>query len=104
MKKLILIFGVFSIICVIVSSVAESRVNSANVTTETVSASENENLDIFTVRSENGKIVVYKGDTMHLKTDTAVSTLPKPDQKILLYGINANSKEELDKILEQYCS
>ena len=104
MKKLILIFGVFSIICVIVSSVAESKINSANVITETVSVSENTDGDVYTVKSENGKIVVYRKDELYYKTDTATSTLPKADQRKLLYGINASSKAEVDKILQAYCS
>ncbi len=104
MKKLILIFGVFSIICVIVSSVAESKINSANVTTATVSVSEDTKQDMYTVVSENGKVVVYRGDELYYKTDTATSTLPKTDQRKLLYGISASTKDELEKILQAYCS
>lgn len=104
MKKLILIFGAFSIICVIVSSVADMKIQSINEPTEaTVAASEAAD-NIYTVKSENGKIVVYKGNTLYLKTSTAISTLPKLDQKELLYGITATSKEEMIKILEAYCS
>lgn len=104
MKKLILIFGAFSIICVIVSSVADMKIQSINEPTEaTVAASEAAD-NIYTVKSENGKIVVYKGDTLYLRTDTAVSTLPKPDQTQLLYGISVSSKEQMQDILNDYCS
>lgn len=103
MKKLILIFGAFAIICIVISYTAEQRItdNFKENTTQTQSAQLTE---AYTVKSENGKVVVYQGDTLLHKTSTATSTLPKRDQKILLYGISVNSKEELNEILENYCS
>ncbi|MBQ6626748.1 MAG: hypothetical protein IIX27_05600 [Ruminococcus sp.] len=103
MKKLILIFGTFAIICVIISSV--TQVNSS-VNTEATSQTEkaDEKADIYTIKSENGRIVVYENDTLWQRTSTRVNTLPKIDQKLLLYGISASSKQEVQKILEDYCS
>lgn len=104
MKKLILIFGAFSIICVMITSVAQQRVQSLDSGSEqptTVSATDTVS---YTVKSENGKVVVYKGDELYLRTSTAVNTLPKIDQKTLLYGISVSSKEEVDALLQEYCS
>ncbi len=39
-----------------------------------------------------------------MKTSTAVNTLPKKDQTALLYGIETDSKDEMEKLLSQYCS
>lgn len=103
MKKLILIFGTFAIICVIISYSAEQKITQ-NFNTDTTQTQNVQNPEVYTVKSENGKVVVYQGDTLLHKTSTATSTLPKRDQKILLYGISASSKEELNKILENYLS
>lgn len=104
MKKLIAIFGAFAIICVIVSSFSDNSYISSTPKpefTETVGSS---SAEVYTIKSENGRIVVYKGDELFLKTSTAVNTLPKKDERELLYGITVNSKEEMNKVLENYCS
>ncbi len=103
MKKLIIIFGTFLIICMIVTHTAqqklEDKVQQYNETITTQNGKET-----YTVKSENGKIVVYKGAELLYKTSTATSTLPKIDQKQLLYGIVATTEEEVQKILNDYCS
>ncbi len=103
MKKLILIFGAFAIICVIISFVAEQSVLSLErefMPSESVSESD----EVYDIKSENGRIVVYRGDELLMRTDTAVNTLPKRDQKQLLYGIVAYSKQEMERVLQDYCS
>lgn len=103
MKKLILIFGAFAIICVIISFVAEQSVLSLErelMPSESVSESD----EVYNIKSENGRIVVYRGDELLMRTDTAVNTLPKRDQKQLLYGIVAYSKQEMERVLQDYCS
>lgn len=103
MKKLILIFGTFLIICLIISHIAQVKVESKLDSFETVSVSENGE-PLYLIKSENGRVVVYYGDELVRKTTTAVSTLPKIDQRELLYGITAKSEEEVERILEEYCS
>lgn len=103
-KKLILIFGTFAIVCVIISYFVGSEVSAKNndsleIETEAVTV-----CPAYTVKSENGRIVVYELDELFYKTMTHVNTLPIKDQETLLYGIPADSKEEVNKILEQYCS
>ena len=103
-KKLILIFGVFAIVCVIISAVTQPSAKTNNETslqtTETTSITDSP----YVVKSENGRIVVYQNDELLYKTTTAVSTLPKKDQKTLLYGISAQTKEDVELILQQFCS
>lgn len=105
MKKLILIFGAFAIIFVIISSVIQPNVVTADVVDNTTATKYSEQQEMgFTVKSENGRIVVYEGDNLLLKTSTAVNTLPKKDQKTLLYGVHAKTREEVDLILQEFCS
>ncbi|MBQ4128817.1 MAG: BofC C-terminal domain-containing protein [Ruminococcus sp.] len=104
MKKLILIFGAFALTFVMISALMDTaslKAQSADVITQTQLEQEQK---IYTVKSENGRIVVYYGDELIQKTSTAVNTLPKKDQKTLLYGITVNSKEEVELILQDYCS
>ena len=104
MKKLILIFGSFAIICVIISYFVGTDVSAKNYDTQAVETQEVTTPAAYTVKSENGRIVVYEQDELFYKTMTMVKTLPIKDQETLLYGIPARSKEEVNRILEQYCS
>ena len=104
MKKLILIFGAFLIICVIVTHIAGQQAQGKTHETETQSVSEQQKSESYTIKSENGRIVVYQGEELLYKTNTATSTLPKIDQKELLYGIVVSSKQEVEKVLQDYCS
>lgn len=103
MKKIILTAGVFLIAYVVFSSVIVPPKTTAFTQTETVAAMSAQGTT-YTVKSENGRIVVYLDDALYLRTSTAVNTLPKKDQKTLLYGIVVTSKNELKKVLESYCS
>ena len=104
MKKLLLIFGTFAIICVIISSYAQAYVQVDNVSGQVSESASFSDDTVYVVKSENGRIVVYENEELLYRTNTAVNTLPKKDQKTLLYGLSANSKEEVRDILEEYCS
>ncbi len=103
-KKLILIFGTFAIVCVIISYYVGTEVSAKNNDSLEVETQVATICPAYTVKSENGRIVVYKLDELFYKTMTHVKTLPIKDQETLLYGIPADSKEEVNRILEQYCS
>ena len=103
MKKLVLIFGVFAIICVIIS-VALSTNTQGNLSMEASDEQSATQSEMYVVKSENGRVVMYKGDMLILRTTTSVSTLPKKDERALLYGIQVKTRQEADKLLEQYCS
>ncbi len=104
MKKLIAIFGVFAIICVIVSSFSDRSYISSTPSPEIIGETDSSVAEAYTIKSENGRIVVYKGDELFLKTSTSVNTLPKKDERKLLYGITVDTKEEMNEVLEDYCS
>ncbi len=102
MKKLIIITGAFLIICVIISAFFDNSAmgyeqQSASEQTQALGAE-------FTVKTANGKICVYQDDSLLYRTNTAVNTLPKKDQKDLLYGIQADTLEDVEQILMEYCS
>ncbi len=104
MKRLLLIAGVFFIAYVVFTSVVVPNDN-----TQKQEETQPESIVVqspteYTVKAENNRVVVYLDDALYLKTSTVVSSLPKSDQKSLLYGIKANSKSELNSILEDYCS
>ncbi len=104
MKKMILIFGVFALVFVTFSAMMDAaflKAQSADILTSSQTSPKEKT---YTVKSENGRIVVYEGNELIRKTSTAVNTLPKKDQKTLLYGIKAETKEEMESILQQYCS
>ncbi|MBQ2970915.1 MAG: BofC C-terminal domain-containing protein [Ruminococcus sp.] len=104
MKKLIVIFGVFAIICVIVSSFSDNSYISSTPKPEVTETQGASSTEVYTIKSENGRIVVYKGEELFLKTSTAVNTLPKKDERELLYGITVSTKEEMNEVLQDYCS
>lgn len=103
-KKLILIFGVFAIICVIISVALSTPVESkaepkAKDTHQTQSQTEK-----YVVKSLNGKVVLFYGDTLLYRTETSVNTLPKKDARQLLYGISVETREQAERVIEEYCS
>ena len=104
MKKLILIFGTFLIICVIISHIAQEKTYNIVHNNEAHSGASEGVSQVYTIKSENGRIVVYRGEELLYKTQTATSTLPKINQNELLYGIVAESEEEVRAILESLCS
>ncbi len=104
MKKLIVIFGVFAIICVIVTSFSDRSYISHTPKPESQQTTDSQTGEVYTIKSENGRIVVYKEDELFLRTSTAVNTLPKKDERELLYGITVYSKDEMNEVLEDYCS
>ena len=61
----------------------------------------------FIFRKEyNGKIAVYSSnsDKPIEITNASTAKLPKSDQEALKDGIKAESKKELNRLLEDFCS
>lgn len=107
MKRLLLITGVILISYVVFSSVITTPKNDTVAVAQEVETKAEERARapmVYTVKSENNRVVVYLDDAIYLKTTTVVSSLPKADQKRLLYGIKLNTKEELKTMLEDFCS
>ncbi len=61
-----------------------------------------EDNDDYEVKEYNGRIGVFEDGSLLYTLDVYVFTLPKSDQKLLSDGIKAESKEELNRILEEY--
>ncbi len=60
----------------------------------------------YTIREYQGNIAVFMEgvDRPFRITDVDVRTLPKMDQEQLSEGIEVTSTEELNRLLEDYCS
>ena len=60
----------------------------------------------FVIKEHNGSVAVFENGKKNpiKETETLVADLPLADREILKKGINVSSKEELLRILEDYCS
>ena len=58
----------------------------------------------YTVRSEDGRLVVRQSDGTVLHTAIDTRALPSADREALQNGISLNSAEELARLLENYSS
>lgn len=60
----------------------------------------------FIIKEYNGSVAVFEnGKTLPFKTtETMVDDLPATDRELLKKGIIVGSKEELSRVLEDYCS
>lgn len=97
MKKLIAIAGAAMILWVLISAQAYGT-ETAEVPVQATQAT------VYVMREENDRVVVYQGDSVWLRTDTPVSSLPKSDRVRLREGILLTSEEELRQMLEDFCS
>ncbi len=104
MKKLVLITGIILMLCLF-TSVYASVPENINTSTNTQTLDKTET-DVFVMKSENNRIVVYKkGESApFIKTDTLVSSLPRGDIPLLEKGIEINGEKNLQKALEDFCS
>lgn len=78
-----------------------------NHSNETSSESQSPNSSLsYVVKDFNGNIAVFEnGQNSPFKiTDVPINSLPYADREILKKGIAVNSKNELNRILEDYCS
>lgn len=105
MKRLICITGVILIGCVCISTLFSPQVTAEIQTQNTVQQS-TVHLQLFVIKSENNRIVVYKKgeNTPYITTDTLTSSLPKADITALEKGIQIEGEAKLKKSLEDYCS
>lgn len=107
MKKLIIISSGFVIVCIIVAfgilpnirNISSADDNSSNDKASSHSIT-------YIVKNFNGRVAVFEdsNSTPFRVTDVNIKDLPKDDQILLESGITANSKEQLNSILEDYLS
>ncbi len=109
MKRLIAITGAILIGCTIVSAAASSESKLSETTqtiyNETENPSKSEQND-FIIRLVNENVVVFLSDgmTVYLDTGKNVSSLPQGDKLRLEQGIEVHGRDNLKRLLEDYCS
>ncbi len=107
MKKLLISTGCFLFACVIVFFIASfmSDQNTENIAvnpdTEFI-----ENSSYYIVKEYKGNVAVFESgkETPFRITEVHLAELPSADRKLLEKGIKASNQEELNCILEDYCS
>lgn len=91
---------------------AQENVETCEVPKDIFSAKKEEklkqtqNTSDFIIKEYNGSVAVFEsGKNSPFKTtETMVSDLPTADRELLKKGISVGSREELSRILEDYCS
>ncbi len=103
MKKLVAVTGIILISCVCFGSLYTHPEAARSYTPAAV---EQTSAAGYVIRDWNGKIAVFISgrDKPFKVTSTQTATLPKPDIKKLKSGIYTENKQELERILEDYCS
>ena len=124
MKKLVGITGCFLMLCnIIMYVILPSMPQSAAVPAEEISEvseydtstpddeeiedSDTEDMaEMYILRSYNGLLAVFKGDSdvPYIETDVRIADLPYADMELLNTGIAVESYSELNRLLEDYCS
>lgn len=116
MKKMIAITGCFVIFCLVINGILIPSLPSVNAentppTTQTSYIEESSEAlskseEFYILKEYNGKIAVYSSnlDKPIEITNASTAKLPKSDQEALKDGIKAESKKELNRLLEDFCS
>ena len=58
----------------------------------------------YRIGAVDGRVAVFRNDTLYIKTQTMLSSLPKSDQNKIENGIEVDSLKELKRLLQDYCS
>lgn len=102
MKKLLAITGAVLIAYVILTSVINQDASAPAVFS--AQSAESTADPGYTVTAYEGRVAVFRGDTLLRLTDTPVEALPKADRARLYDGIAVDSDKELKILLEDLCS
>ena len=105
MKKIFVGTGCFIIACLILMFF----LNPFGIRNSEKAADNEKNIKpglVYIVKDYGGNIAIFeKGkDTPFRITDVSINELPQADKELLQQGITANDQEELNIILEDYCS
>lgn len=111
MKKMIMLTIYFVTVCSAISiclCIKVRQVGSDNILNKEnfQSYSLHSSYPSYVVKDYNGNIAVYESGRSEpfRVTETLVKDLPYADKELLEFGIEANNIEELNIILEDYCS
>ncbi len=102
MKKMFAVIGAVLIAYVILTSVMTGDASAPAAAG--AHSTEEPTEQGYTVAVHEGRVAVFRGDTLLRLTDTPVDALPKADRVRLYEGISVNSDKELKLLLEDYCS
>ncbi|MBQ1309040.1 MAG: hypothetical protein II629_00775 [Ruminococcus sp.] len=102
MKKLIAITGVILISCVCAGSLWAPSAASAQP--QTAGVQEKTEPGSYKIADSGGHVAVFYADAPLLTTDTLTDSLPRADAKRVREGIPARSRQEIEKLLEDFCS
>ncbi|MBQ9247055.1 MAG: hypothetical protein IJ171_00540 [Ruminococcus sp.] len=102
MKKLIVVTGLI-LVAYLVLMTTLAQQTSAPSAPVTQSEREEQQTE-FRIGVQDGRVAVFRHGELYLKTDTAVSSLPKSDRSRIEEGIEIDSLKELKSRLEDYCS
>ncbi len=58
----------------------------------------------FVASAKNGRVVIFRGNELIMRTDIDVRTLPQADQLKLENGVTLDDEESLARLLEDYAS
>jgi hypothetical protein len=109
MKKMLVIFGLCFIFLIggamFLGFKYLNQGNSDENIPEPDSSMNSRNL-VYVVKEYNGNIAIFEenSDVPFKVTDIRLCELPEGDKKLLSKGIPASSSQELNCILEDYCS
>ena len=102
MKRLILIAGIFFLVYLVFITVADARSDSVSEISESPYEITEDNG--WTIGENEGRVAVFRGGELYMRTDTELASLPKADRTRLENGIEVDSYSELKRLLEDYCS
>ena len=106
MKKLFLSTGCFVVSCIIILFILNISLNNSPKNNATSPDLELKSNLTYVVKEYNGNVAVFvSGKDLPFRiTDVSLDELPSGDQKLLKTGIIVSTQEELNSILEDYCS
>lgn len=102
MKKLILITGAVLIAYLLLVTVVSQEAQAP--ATAGVQTQRAQNEKEYRIGVADGRVAVFRDGDLYMKTDTALSSLPKSDRNRLEQGIYIDSVKELKERLQDYCS
>lgn len=106
MKKAFVVLGCFLVGCILFIIFTGQNIDKNNSSAiDTPQSNDTSNL-MYVVKEYNGNIAVFKkdNDTPLRVTDVRLNELPYGDKKLLNKGIYVSTSNELNCVLEDYCS
>ena len=102
MKKLIILSGMILVAYLILMTATAPQTDAPSAAA--VKAGEDAVQSGYIIGVSGGRVAVFRGDELSLRTGTEVSSLPKSDRLRLEKGIQVDSLKELKELLQDFCS